>query len=339
MTRRATVALVGLVLAFGAGSIPASAQQEPVPAAPAARQAAADARTERQRIVEFWTPARRSAAIPVHATRPQPAKGKPGGTPGGGGGGGGTSGTVTGAPWTQGGDVTKTTGKVFFRSGPSLYVCSGSVVDSAFGSLVLTAGHCVHDGNGGAFHTEWIFYPGYKNGPDPILGEWTATDLFTTTTWANTNNGFADDLGLAAVVGPAAGVTLEQSLGSAAIPTIAFNQSASGVAYTAFGYPAAKKYKGQTLVYCQGPVTVGLDGASSLAMACDMTGGSSGGPWFRDFANVKVINSLNSYGYASLSGYMFGPIFDTAEQTAYNASSSSGDCSNPSGDVCVDYTD
>src|SRR5262245_53470647 len=72
-------------------------------AAPPDHSAAA----EHRRVTEYWTQARRDAAVPrdVHLNR------RP---PGGGGGGGGGGGTVTGAAWTGGGDVVLTTGKVFF---------------------------------------------------------------------------------------------------------------------------------------------------------------------------------------------------------------------------------
>jgi hypothetical protein len=300
----------------------------------------AAARSEHQRIVDFWTAERRAEARPADILLPGP-KAKPDGVgngkPGGGGGGddGGTTGTVTGAKWTQGGNVAKTTGKVYFRDGPYLYVCSGSAVGSSSESLVLTAGHCVHDGNNGAFHTDWIFYPGYNNGAKPF-GEWTATDLFTTSHWATTRYGFNDDAGFAAVEQEGSG-SLESRLSGTAIPTIAFTQD-SNVTYAAFGYPAAQKYKGQELIWCQGPVSETLDGYDSLAMACDMTGGSSGGPWFRDFGNgTPKINSLNSYGYTSFKGYMFGPIFGSGEQTAFNGATG-GDCSgSPTGYRCIDY--
>jgi hypothetical protein len=69
-----------------------------------------------------------------------------------------------------------------------------------------------------------------------------------------------------------------------------------------------------------------------------MTGGSSGGPWFRAFANgtTMVINSLNSYGYASLNGYMFGPVFDAAERDVYQAAAGAGTCpTSPVGYRCA----
>ena len=50
--------------------------------------------------------------------------------------------------------------KLLMRFGSSYFVCSGTLIDRR---TVLTAGHCVHEGNGGSFADEiWVF-PGYEN--------------------------------------------------------------------------------------------------------------------------------------------------------------------------------
>lgn len=316
--RRSLILCVGLVAA-SLGATAAGAAPPP---------AAADAAAEHRRIVAYWTPERRAAAVPrdlVLTPNGKPAK------PGGGGG----TGVVTGATWTGGGSVTVTTGKVFFTLGASRYTCSASAVDSPAGNLVLTAGHCVHDGDGGAFATNWIFYPGWNGAPSPTLGEWTASDLFTTAGWATGSTSFDDDAGFAVVVGAEGQGTLASVLVAAggAVPGITFTTTTDP--YSAFGYPASKKYRGDTLTYCAGPVTPGVDGHQTLALACDMTGGSSGGPWFQKFSNgatsPNTINSLNSYGYLSVRNTMFGPIFDGAESTTYTAASALGNCLAPIG--------
>ena len=59
-------------------------------------------------------------------------------------------------------------------------------MDSGHNNLVMTAGHCLHDGDGGPFATNWAFYPGYQTGDRTNSAKgWTATDLFTTSDWAN----------------------------------------------------------------------------------------------------------------------------------------------------------
>jgi V8-like Glu-specific endopeptidase len=291
--------------------------------------ASADARNAHQRIVDYWTPARRASAIPRDVTRPTERKGKPGG------GGGGTTGSVTGATWTRSAAaVAKTTGKVYFTMGGSNYVCSGSAVDGQ-ANLVLTAGHCVWD-DVDKFATKWLFWPGYNNGIDPTYGEWTAKSLFTTAGWkTDGGNDWRNDAGLA-VVTNGAGASLKGTMGS--LPTMKTGTDYTNLAtavYSAFGYPAAQKYKGQTLTYCQGPVQTGYDGdANTLSMACDMTGGSSGGPWYDEREGTGSIVSLNSYGYSG-SSRMYGPTFDAAESSMLAAA---GDGACDSGDVCAPVT-
>ena len=55
-----------------------------------------------------------------------------------------------------------------------------------------------------------------------------------------------------------------------------------------------------------------------------MTGGSSGGPWFRDFngsAGTQV--SVNSFGYRGEKNAMYGPYFGSVIQSLYNTAQSS----------------
>jgi V8-like Glu-specific endopeptidase len=281
------------------------------------------ARDHHERVVSYWTPERRASAIPLDVQLPAA---RPTSPPGKGGGGGGSeddggSTTVTGATWTEGGDAAATVGKVFFTLNGTNYQCSGGAVQAASESLVVTAGHCVHAGNNGSFATNWTFWPRYDGAADEKLGVWTATSLHTTEGWATQPRHFDDDVGFATVVGSSdetlEAVLLEETV---TIPTVAFDQTWTDVSYFAFGYPAAKKYSGSTLTYCAGPVRDDLDSRKTLALACDMTGGSSGGPWIREYRNgVRVVESVNSYGYRSLKDVMFGPIFDDGEKNAFDA--------------------
>jgi len=283
-----------------------------------AAQAAARARAaEHQRIVDFWTPQRRASAQPRDIVLPLGAKPQPMAKPGTGSGGG----DVLGSAWTAGGSVSVTTGKVFFTENGSRYVCSGGAVDSTTGSVVLTAGHCSHGGGpASSYVTDWVFYPRYKSGPDPVLGAWTATRLVATSDWVSRANAYENDAAFAKVTQGASTTTLEQALAAqgGTTPGIAFTTPATGSRVHSFGYPAAGKYNGTILIYCSGTVTIGYDGLQTQSIPCDMTGGSSGGPWFQGFnvsaAGGGTLNSVNSYGYSSVKNRMFGPIFDTAQE-------------------------
>lgn len=320
MTRTAT-SRRRLLIAAAAASVLSGLATPAVASVDSGQAQAADARSQHQQVVDYWTAERRASATPREVVLAGgPAKPTAGKKPGGGGGGGTTT-TVTGATWTGDGYAERVTGKVFFRIGSSRYVCSGSAVATATGkNVVLTAGHCLRDGGAaGAYVTDWIFYPGYTGSETAFpYGRWTATSLHTTSLWATTTNGYDDDAGFAVVTdGSAAGFTT--TLGVSVLPSVAFSLDHNAI-FTSLGYPAAgRKYNGNVLTYCEGPVSPDRDANDTLAMSCDMTGGSSGGPWFRNYlGGDRVITSLNSYGYQSLKNVMFGPIFGIGEQRAFD---------------------
>lgn len=319
----ASLLAASAALAWGGSAVAASS-----PGDDRGEKSGVSASSEHQRIVDYWTPARRASAIPRDMVRPDSrAKGD---RPGQGGGGSGGSGSVvTGSTWSDStAPVAKTTGKVFFTLGGVRYVCSGSAVAGSV-NLVLSAGHCVWD-DAAEFASRWMFVPGYKDGSGPY-GEWTATSLFTTANWAGAGNTWPDDAGMAVVTGGGA-TPLTSVLGT--LPTMATasgHVDLAGAVYSAFGYPAAQKYKGNTLTYCQGPVQLRYDGEDTLSMACEMTGGSSGGPWFGAAGGTGEIVSVNSYGYSGLKR-MFGPTFDSQESVMSGAAGD-GECD--AGEACV----
>ena len=104
----------------------------------------------------------------------------------------------------------------------------------------------------------------------------------------------------------------------------------------AFGYPQASPYDGQKLTYCAGnDIADTWGGTSDFGLSCNMTGGSSGGPWFINFNSTNgtgSLNSLNSFKYTSgrFTKYMYGPYFGAYTQRTYNAANAA-----PSGNLKV----
>jgi hypothetical protein len=147
-----------------------------------------------------------------------------------------------------------------------------------------------------------------------------------------TEAGFTTDATLhdfaVAIVGPGGRTGVNPDLDTAVRYSygLKFNADADlagGKVASAFGYPAAKKYNGSVLTYCSGPTTTDpYNGGLTWGLGCNMTGGSSGGPWFDSSLNLSTGNggavvSLNSYGYQGLS-YMFGPKFNDDTRDVYN---------------------
>jgi V8-like Glu-specific endopeptidase len=217
-----------------------------------------------------------------------------------------------GGPWTGGGAVVKTSGRVFFTFQGRTASCSGNSVTSTNGSTVITAGHCVK--YQGSWHTDWVFVPGYDNGQAPY-GRWSATKILATEQWAASED-INYDVG-AAVVAPQDGRTLAETVGAQGLK---FNGGYNKAMY-AFGFPAADPYDGSKLIHCSGNSSKDFLFSQDHSLGCNMTGGSSGGPWFESFdesTGTGLQVSVNSFGYRFLPNRMFGPYFGPEAKAVYD---------------------
>lgn len=214
----------------------------------------------------------------------------------------------------------RTWGKVFFTTPKGDYVCSGTAVTSENKSVVWTAGHCASNPGARSFYSDrWIFVPGYDNGRSPF-GRFAGKRFFTTRAWYRRGDS-AFDLA-AVVVAPVKGKTLVDTVGGQGI---AFNQTRTQE-YVSGGYPADYPFDGRSLYVCDAPLGSN-DRASSpptIAIGCDMTGGSSGGGWLVNVQNgLGTLVSVNSYGYYTQPDAMYGPYQGNAAERLYNQASSS----------------
>ncbi|XAS73447.1 hypothetical protein VUN82_06285 [Micrococcaceae bacterium Sec5.1] len=208
-------------------------------------------------------------------------------------------------------------GKIFFTLGGANYVCSGNSVTAANKSTVSTAGHCVNEGPG-AYATNFVFVPAYLNGSAPY-GKWTARALYSPTQWASNGNMQYDTA--FAVMNTLNGQRLADVVGSSGVQ---FN-AARGLSYKSFGYPAAPPFNGESLKSCSGTATNDPYNPqfATQGIPCNMTGGSSGGPWFIGNSSAGYQNSINSYGYGSNSNTMYGPYWGSVIQSTYTTAAAS----------------
>ncbi|MBF8191667.1 hypothetical protein ITP53_39435 [Nonomuraea sp. K274] len=224
--------------------------------------------------------------------------------------------STVGSRWATGGAVARTTGRVFLTVGGADFVCSASTVRSANKDLVVTAGHCVKDGTGG-WAANWTFVPGYgTDGPHPY-GRYPARRMFVAGPWSSS----ADDdydIGMVAL-GTSRGRHVADVVGT---QEIAFNAPRGGQAF-GFGYPADPPYDGGDLVYCAGRLANDPYGETrDQGLGCDMTAGSSGGPWMTGFDGVTgkgTITSLSSFKYSGDRRTMYGPYLGDAAKALYDA--------------------
>ncbi|MFE5487304.1 trypsin-like serine peptidase [Streptomyces sp. NPDC056527] len=222
-----------------------------------------------------------------------------------------------GGPWTGGGAVVKTSGRVFFTFQGRTASCSGNAVTSQNQSTVITAGHCVK--YQGSWHTNWVFVPAYDNGSAPY-GQWAATKTLTTPQWEASED-INYDVG-AAVVAPLNGQKLTSVTGAQGIQ---FNGGYNKPMY-AFGFPAASPYDGSKLIHCAGNSSKDFLFSQDHSLGCNMTGGSSGGPWFSGFSEATGTGlqvSVNSFGYTFLPNRMFGPYFGNDAKALYDRAQAS----------------
>ncbi|WP_371780132.1 trypsin-like serine peptidase [Streptosporangium subroseum] len=220
---------------------------------------------------------------------------------------------ISGARWNAGGSVARTTGRVFLTLGGTDFVCSASSVKGANRDLVVTAGHCVKDGTG-AWADNWIFVPGYDAGRQPY-GQFTARRMFVAGSWSRSADD-SHDVGMVAV-SPRNGTHLGDAVGG---QDITFGAPRGRQTY-GFGFPADSPYNGEHLVYCAGSLRDDPnDQTNDQGLRCDMTAGSSGGPWLSGFDPATgrgTLTSVSSFKYSDDRRTMYGPYFGESAKQLY----------------------
>ncbi len=189
-----------------------------------------------------------------------------------------------------------TAGKVFFTQNGLNYVCSGTIINSEGKDSVWTAGHCVHGGQGGTWHSNWTFVPAYDDdlaNPRPY-GTWSAAYLSSRNAWTGSSD-FSQDIGVATMNTNFGGWHIADYFGGQGITV---NKGKNAYEY-AFGYPAEAPFDGGNLMRCQGTTSPEWDAffvwSQTVKIGCDMTRGSSGGGWLNGYnGNWGYLNGVNS---------------------------------------------
>lgn len=325
----AVLAVLGVIAAVVAGSAAAAPVSGSFAGAPGA-------------AVAHWTTARRAAAEPMSAL-PLSRAGTLAGSPligtSGAGGASGAGATDSAAESVapsgpiEGVDTgdpeafpNRANGIVLgiFGTGPEAvgYQCSGSVIDSPAGDVVLTAGHCVIDAETGEVAHSVIFVPGYRETTAPF-GVFGASSWVTTPEWSSTaGTSFPDEAGDVAmlVLAPNAstGKSVEATVGNL---SIAFEQPRKQT-YTQWGYPAEAPYPEGEILYSHTTPYAGADPSYPLAVApiriaSDFTAGASGGPWTIGTTSAPTVLSVTDYYYQLDPGHLYGAYFGVAARQAY----------------------
>lgn len=174
-----------------------------------------------------------------------------------------------------------------FPDGGTLHVCTGSVVHSAGGNLVMTAAHCL------AGASQITFVPGFAGDAVPT-DLWTADAVYLDPRWTAGEDPHAD-YAIARVSSKAGGsveshVGLALTLGTTPPP---------GSRVMVMGYPAGV---GGSPIGCQASTAVTESGFPSLA--CEgLVGGTSGAPWVSGTTVTGLIGGLERGGCAESVSY------------------------------------
>lgn len=179
--------------------------------------------------------------------------------------------TPSQTPGTRTSAGTLRVGALFEHDASGAHFCTASVVSSPGEDLLITAAHCISDGNGSGYKDDIVFVPDYDDGATPY-GIWTPERLLVAPQWADS----ADpdyDVGFI-VLQPHDGQNIQQVLGADQLGYDTRYQYLVRVT----GYPSSAG----TPISCVNWTS--MQSATQLSFDCDgYTGGTSGSPWVTGF--------------------------------------------------------
>lgn len=179
-------------------------------------------------------------------------------------------------------------GKIFFRDtrAGTLNICSGAVIGKR---LIGTAGHCVYNTVGNYFYDNIVFIPAYRNGAAPY-GRFDYAYVRTTTTWTNGGETFPNRGDFAIIEVVDSGGTVGSKTGWLGWVT----GGMVGQHLHTLGYPGNID-NGERMQETTAE-TRSVSGNFAGQLGSEQRGGSSGGPWVRDFGITGAGSNLTPAG-------------------------------------------
>jgi hypothetical protein len=248
---------------------------------------------------------------------------------------------VPNAEWDRGGYVQEAAGRILFempkpaqgRKPPTwvAYVCSGTVVidPRLNASIILTAAHCVYDDVSKVFARNVIFIPNQAGSGTPtdsncgndVMGCWSPSLGVVDKNWTTRTFPNNVEWDYAYYVVPTTGAhegaaspsdSLEDSVHELPLP---FTAPQVDVLTHALGYSYSDD---PNFMYCSEPLAT-ASAVNWWLGSCELTGGSSGGPWIQPMdpdTGSGEIRSVNSWGYTNQPG-MAGPFLDASADCTF----------------------
>lgn len=206
-------------------------------------------------------------------------------------------------------------GKLFLTvPGVGPATCSAAVIRPR---IILTAGHCVHSGSGGAdgFYTNFVFVPAFRDGASPYQA-WNGVYAIAPATWTNGRGSVPNAADYAVI-------ELQDRIVGGAVRRIGMVTGQLGVQILKLipnhahllGYPSnldrgLKMHQVTAASFATG-------GNNTIIYGSDMGPGSSGGPWVENFQAPAIgqIGGSNSgsnliVGITSYGATTMGPMIE-----------------------------
>lgn len=190
--------------------------------------------------------------------------------------------------------------------------CSASVVSG--NNIIVTAAHCCYT-RGSGWRTNFRFYPAYRSGQHATYGSFPWASARILNTWIS-RGARQDDVCLISLGNNAAGRPVTYYTG-----WLGRQWNYDSVrSLHALGYPG-NIGNGQTMQLCAAesysPSST-CGGTTVLNLGCNMTNGSSGGPWIDGFRGANRVGAVVSgYDNSSCTG-TFGQTFNGPRFTSAN---------------------
>ncbi|MFR0356793.1 trypsin-like serine peptidase [Streptomyces sediminimaris] len=232
-------------------------------------------------------------------------------------------------------------GKVFFDSPEGSMVCSGTVIKDVNhpgrSNLVWTAGHCVHAGAHGGWYRNIAFVPAYNDlgksesqlrsadaSQVAPYGQWWADWASTSHQWIQGGSetggaGAPYDYAVLHVKPERGSKSLEETVGAALDVDFSGPAPQTVSRVGAWGYPAAPPFNGLKMFRCvdrPGRLSLSPSLPTMYRIGCTMTGGSSGGGWFRVVNGRTELVSNTSIGPTG-NTWLAGPRLGKDAQALY----------------------
>jgi hypothetical protein len=191
----------------------------------------------------------------------------------------------------------------------------------------MTAGHCVRAGGGGGWYRNIAFVPAYNDlgKSESALASATPQEIAPYSQywadWASTSDewiqggsesgggGAAYDYAVLHVKPESGSKSLEETVGAALDVDFSEPVAADAGRMGAWGSPAAPPYNGLIMHKCvdqPGRLSLSPSLPTMYRIGCTMTGGSSGGGWFRVVDGETKLVSNTSIGPADTT-WLAGP--------------------------------